>query len=48
MKETELLARAVAIVDGTGTIKYLQIVPELSDEPDYDSALEAIKTIAGG
>ena len=48
VKETGLLARAVAIVDGTGTIRYLQIVPDLGDEPDYDAALEAVKGIAAG
>jgi len=48
VKETGLLARAVAIVDGKGTIRYLEIVPELSDEPDYDAALAAVKALVAG
>src|SRR3954471_11854051 len=30
-----LLARAVFVVDPQGTIKYVQIVPEIAQEPDY-------------
>lgn len=41
VKETGLLARAVAIVDGAGKVAYLQIVENLPDEPDYDAALAA-------
>ncbi len=35
-------ARAVWVVDGEGTIKYLELVESVGQEPDYDSALEAI------
>ena len=47
IKELGLLARAVIIVDGGGTIRYVQIVPEVSEEPDYDEALAALRDIAG-
>lgn len=36
-----LLARSVVVVDASGTVTYTQLVPEIADEPDYDSALEA-------
>ena len=34
-----LLARAVVIIDGSGKVLYTQLVPEISEEPDYDAAL---------
>ncbi len=43
VKELRLLARAVFIIDKSGTVKYVQLVPEITDEPDYESALGALK-----
>ena len=43
VKENRLLARAVLVVDENDTITYMQVVPEVSTEPDYKSALEALK-----
>jgi len=42
-----LLSRAVFVVDKNGTITYAQYVPEVASEPNYDSALAALKTAAG-
>ncbi len=42
VKETDLLARAVAIVDGAGVIRYLEVVENLRDEPKYDEAMAAL------
>lgn len=42
---SERLARSVFLVDTEGVIKYIQIVPEVADEPDYDETLEKIKTL---
>jgi len=39
------LARAVFVVDKQGTIRYMQIVPELTKEPDYDAAMKAVKAL---
>lgn len=36
---TGLMARAVVIVDAKGKVKYTQLVPEISQEPDYDDVL---------
>jgi thiol peroxidase len=44
--ELRLLARAVFVVDGDGIIRYKQIVDELTSEPDYDSAIQAVKDIS--
>ena len=38
-----LSARAVFVVDRSGTVVYKEIVPVVTDEPDYEAALEAIK-----
>ena len=38
-----LLARAVVIVDEEGRIIYEELVPEITSEPDYASALKALK-----
>jgi thioredoxin-dependent peroxiredoxin len=37
-----LLSRAVVIVDPAGKVVYAQQVPEITDEPDYRSALAAL------
>ena len=39
------LARAIFVVDSEGTIVYEEIVPEVSQEPDYAKALEAAKAL---
>jgi thiol peroxidase len=45
IKELRLLARAVFVVDPQGTIRYLELVKEIVDEPDYDSVLGAVKDL---
>jgi thiol peroxidase len=46
IKETRLLARAVFVVDKDGTVRYVQIVPELSQEPQYEPVLDAVKKLS--
>jgi len=38
-----LLSRAVIVLDEEGKVVYTQQVPEIVDEPDYQSALAALK-----
>ena len=38
-----LAARAVIVVDENGKVVYAQLVPEITEEPDYDAALSALK-----
>ncbi len=38
-----LSARSVFVIDRSGEVVYKEIVPEVTDEPDYEAALEAIK-----
>ncbi|MCK4959074.1 MAG: thiol peroxidase [Planctomycetes bacterium] len=42
IKELRLLARAVYVINEDGVIVYSQVVPEVTDEPDYDAALAAV------
>jgi thiol peroxidase len=42
-----LLARAVFVVDPSNTIQYVEIVPEIAQEPDYEPALQALNQVAG-
>lgn len=37
-----LFARAVVIIDEKGKVKYTELVPEISQEPDYEKALKNI------
>lgn len=45
IKELRLLARAVFVVDKEGVIRYMELVKELTSEPDYEAALEAVKEL---
>jgi thiol peroxidase len=47
IKELKLLARSVWIVDKDGVIRYKQLVPEVTNEPDYDAALAALRQVVG-
>lgn len=38
-----LLARAVVVIDTDGTILYTELVPEITQEPNYEAALAALK-----
>jgi thioredoxin-dependent peroxiredoxin len=37
-----LTSRAVVVIDGQGTVKHVELVPEIGQEPDYAAALAAI------
>jgi thiol peroxidase len=41
IEELGLLARAVVVIGKDRTISYVQVVPEVANEPDYDAALKA-------
>jgi thiol peroxidase len=43
IKELRLLARAVFVVDKKGVIRYIQVVDEMTNEPNYDAALQAVR-----
>lgn len=45
IKELRLLSRAIFIIDRDDTVRYVEYVPEVSQHPDYDRALEALKNV---
>ena len=45
IEDLRLLARAVFITDKKGIIHYIEIVGELTHEPDYEAALKAAKEL---
>lgn len=45
IEELRLLARAVLVVDAEGVLRYLQLVPKVEQEPDYQAVLEAVKQL---
>ncbi len=40
-----ILARAVFIVDPEGKVCYKQIVPEITEEPNYDEVINTLKSV---
>ncbi len=45
IKELRLLARSVFIIDRDGTVQYIEVVPEVTDHPDYEKALDAARKL---
>lgn len=45
IKELHLLARAIFVLDTTGVVRYIQLVKEITTEPDYNAVLDAVKKI---
>lgn len=43
IKELRLLARTVFVVDKEGIIRYKEVVEELTNEPDYEAALNVVR-----
>lgn len=44
--ELRLLARAVFVVDRDDVIRYIEVVPEVTNSINYDALLEAVKKLA--
>ena len=43
IKENRLLARSIFVVDKDDKVKYVEIVPEIASEPNYEAAISAVK-----
>ena len=43
--ELRLLSRGIVVVDKDGIVKYVQYVKEITEEPDYDSAIKAVNKL---
>ena len=47
IKELKLLARSVFVIDAADRVQYLEIVKEVTNHPNYDAALAAVRKVAG-
>ena len=45
LKAVPLLSRSIFVLDKTGKITYVEYVPVVSDHPNYEKALEALKAV---
>jgi thiol peroxidase len=48
IKELRLLARAVVVIDPAGKVRYIELVKEIGDEPNYEAALKAVNDCLAG
>lgn len=47
VKEIRLEQRAIFVIDPHDTVTYVEYVPEISQHPDYEAALAAVRATAG-
>lgn len=45
IRELKLLTRAIFIIDRHGVLTYCQVVPEITNQPDYAPVMEALKKV---
>jgi thiol peroxidase len=45
IKELRLLSRAIFVIDKDDIIRYVEYVPELTSQPNYDAALDVLKKV---
>mgnify|MGYP001129150009 FL=1 len=45
VKELRLESRAIFVIDRDGIIRYVEYVPEIASHPNYDAALQAVKSL---
>ncbi len=47
IKELRLLTRSIFVIDRTDVIRYIELVPEITNQPDYDKALVEARKLRG-
>src|SRR5438552_15865671 len=48
IKDLRILSRAIFVVDKNNVIRYVEYVKEVSNHPNYESALSVAKSLSGG
>ena len=48
IKDLRIMTRAIFVVDSGNTIRYTEYVKEVGDHPNYEAALSAARSLAGG
>ena len=46
IKELRLLTRSIFVVDEAGKVVYVEYVPEATNHPNYEAAIEAVKALS--
>ncbi|MGB8461581.1 MAG: redoxin family protein, partial [Priestia megaterium] len=44
IQELRLLARSIFVVDSNDNVTYVEYLPEVTEHPNYEAAIEAAKT----
>lgn len=47
VKEVRVEQRAIFVVDADGVIRYVEYLPEISQHPNYEAAVAALKEVVG-
>jgi len=47
IKELRLLSRSIFVIDQLDIIRYIELVPEITNQPDYDKALAEARKLRG-
>lgn len=45
IEELRLLARGTVIIDKNDVVRYVEFVPEIATEPDYEAAMKAVRSL---
>ncbi len=45
IKELRLLSRGIFVIDAQGVIRYVEYVKEITEQPDYETALAAVREL---
>ncbi len=45
IEELRLLARGTVIIDKNDVVRYVEFVPEIATEPDYEAAIKAVRAL---
>ncbi|MFO8067794.1 MAG: redoxin family protein, partial [Bacteroidales bacterium] len=45
IEEHRLLARAVIVIDRDDVVRYVEVVKEIGEHPDYDKVFEKVKEL---
>ncbi|MFC4102746.1 thiol peroxidase [Paenibacillus xanthanilyticus] len=45
IKELRLDMRAIFVIDGNDTIQYVEVLSEMTEHPNYEQAIEAVKAL---
>ena len=45
IKELRLLSRGTVVIDKTGIVRYVEYVSEVTNEPNYEASLKAVKAL---